>query len=408
MFELNGKYNSCNVFTECVDNETISQLYLLLNQPFVENSTIRIMPDTHAGKGCVIGTTMTIDGAVCPNLVGVDIGCGVRVVKLDNKNIDLNQLDDIIHNEIPSGANINDNVDYAVDFDITNLDCFNKAHINETRAYASIGTLGGGNHFIELDVDENNNFYLVIHTGSRHLGLEIANFYQDKAYEALCDEMNGGSREELRTNLITRLKSQDRQREIESELAAFDAEYKSQKLYPQKDLAYVKDELLASYLHDMKICQQYAAKNRHEISYRIIENMRLNVVDEFETVHNYIDTDNMILRKGAVSAQKGEKLIIPMNMRDGSLICTGKGNPEWNFSAPHGAGRIMSRAKAKEQISIQEFEQTMRDIYSTSVSISTIDESPMAYKPMQSIIDVIGDTVDIIERITPVYNFKAS
>lgn len=358
MINLNGKYASAKIFTDLVDGASISQVQTLLGQKFVEGSKIRMMPDIHAGAGCTIGTTMTITDAVCPNLVGVDIGCGMLVIPLAEKEIDLPMLDDAIRRYIPSGFSKREEA-HILAF-ITRLDELRcKKHVNIPLAELSIGTLGGGNHFIEVDKDDEDNLYLVIHTGSRHLGLEVANYYQSLA---------GGG-----------------------------------------ELDYLTGELFDDYIHDMKIVQNFAHVNRKAISNEIIFRARLHSkIDCFESVHNYIDTDNMILRKGAVSAQKGEKLIIPINMRDGSLICVGKGNPDWNYSAPHGAGRIMSRGEAKRNVSLEEFEASMEGIYSTSVSKGTIDECPMAYKPMESIIENVGDTVDILKVIKPIYNFKAN
>lgn len=370
MFQIQGKYNNCTVFADIVDNETQSQLINLMNQPFVSDSKIRIMPDCHAGAGCVIGTTMTIQNKICPSLVGVDIGCGVLAVKLKEKDIDLSELDRIIHEHIPAGGCVHDNPRPSkTKIDVEDLACYKDAGIRDMLAYCSVGTLGGGNHFIELDKDSDGNLWLVIHTGSRHLGLEVANFYQNKAWEILTAKAN--------------------------------------KSIP-KDLAYLESECLDAYLHDMAICQQYAHDNRAEIAATIIKQTSFHELERFETVHNYIDLDNMILRKGAVSAQQDERLIIPMNMRDGSLICIGKGNENWNCSAPHGAGRLMSRSKAKELVTMSEFENSMKNIYTTSVNESTIDESPMAYKPMESIINAVQDTVKIINIIKPIYNFKAS
>ena len=400
MLELRGKYNTCKVFTDNVDNATIGQLIALMNQSSVAGSQIRIMPDTHAGKGCVIGTTMTISNKVIPNLVGVDIGCGMAVAELKETRIDLPKLDSVIRKKVPSGFSIRDKAHkFLRNVDLEELYCYK--NINVDRAEKSLGTLGGGNHFIEVDISESGQLYLVVHTGSRNLGKQVAEYYQDLAWKSL----KNGNKGELIKAKIDELKAAGRQSEIEAEIAKIQSTIES----VPKELAYCEGELFDKYIHDMKITQEYAYWNREAILDTIVDEMHLHVVDQWQTIHNYIDTENMILRKGSVSAQAGEKLIIPMNMRDGSLICIGKGNPDWNFSAPHGAGRLMSRSEAKQSISMSEFKKTMSDagIYSTSVNKSTIDESPMAYKPMQEIIDNIGDTVEIVDIIKPVYNFKA-
>lgn len=391
MFELNGKYNSCKVFTDNVDNETISQLMTLLNQEFTKDSKIRIMPDTHAGAGCVIGTTMTIKNKICPNLVGVDIGCGMLAVKLEETDVDLKLLDKIIHNYIPSGFDIHNHAVAKSDIDKI------IAPVDTDRAFKSLGTLGGGNHFIELNRD-NNDLWLVVHTGSRHLGIEVCKYYQELAYKKL------NNRDDIIKNKISELKSQGKLSEIENAIKNI----KSKQDFIPKDLAYVEGQDFENYIHDMKLAQEHASINRNIIINTICNYMNWHISDEIHTIHNYIDIDNMILRKGSVSADLNEKLIIPMNMRDGSLICIGKGNPDWNFSAPHGAGRIMSRGQAKDKINLEDYKKSMKGIYTTCINTSTIDESPMVYKPMDEIIENIQDTVDIINIIKPVYNFKAS
>ena len=404
MFELNGKYNSCKVFTDNCDNETISQLTALLNQESVKGSRIRIMPDTHAGKGSVIGTTMTITDKVIPNIVGVDIGCGITCVKLKEKRIDLPKLDSVIRKYVPSGFDIHDKV-VCDTSPIGDLRC--AKYVNLDRAMKSLGTLGGGNHFIEVDKDSNGELWLVVHTGSRHLGIEVCNYYQELGYKRLTEKSAGGSLKEKSDVLIKKLKSEGRDKEISKALDKLKVEYKLSNISIPQALAYVEGQDFDDYIHDMNLVQQHAVANRMTIIRQIVKNMKLHIEDEFTTVHNYIDVDNMILRKGSVSAQEHERLIIPMNMRDGSLICIGKGNQDWNCSAPHGAGRLMSRSQAKESISMSEYKDTMKGIYSTSVNRGTIDESPMAYKPMQEIIDNISDTVDIVDIVKPIYNFKA-
>lgn len=365
MFTLNGKYNTAKVFTDNIEQEAISQIINMLNQEAFKDSKVRIMPDVHAGKGCTIGTTMTIKDKVIPNLVGVDIGCGMDVAFLGKVDIDFQRLDDTIRKYVPSGFSIRDKAHARNQFiNLNELHC--AEHIDILRATKSIGTLGGGNHFIEVDKNKNNEYYLVIHSGSRSLGTEIAKYYQEQAIKSLTD-----------TSI-------------------------------PEDFAYCTGTLFDSYIHDMIIAQYFATLNRMAILDEILIHMGIEFIGSFTTIHNYIDTENMILRKGSVSARKGELLIIPINMRDGSLICTGKGNEDWNYSAPHGAGRLMSRSDAKANISLNEFEESMKGIFTTSVKTSTIDESPMAYKPIEDIVNNIADTVDINEIIKPVYNFKAS
>ena len=394
MLELKGKYNTAKVFTDNVDNETISQVIELLNQDYINDAKIRIMPDCHAGAGCVIGTTMTISDKVCPNLVGVDIGCGMLAVRIAEKDVDLPKLDDVINTYVPAGFNVNDEP-------LGNFNHLNDlvAPANLPLAYRSIGSLGGGNHFIELDKDDDGNLWLVIHTGSRHLGLEVAKHYQELAYKQLKDSDVG---DKIKT-VIADLKAKGREKEIEKTIKVL----KMQEPHIPKSLCYVSGQTFKDYIHDMEIVQKHAELNRKYIADTVIEKMGWHICEKFQTIHNYIDTKNLILRKGSVSARDGEKLIIPINMRDGSLICVGKGNPDWNYSAPHGAGRILSRSEAKDAVGIDEFRESMKGIYSSSVMESTIDESPMVYKPMEEIMENIKDTVDIVKVIKPVYNFKA-
>lgn len=405
MIELNGKYNTAKVFTDNIDSETISQVINLLNQDFVENCKICIMPDTHAGAGCVIGFTADLGNRVIPNIVGVDIGCGMLTVELGNIDIDLVNLDEIIHKNIPSGKLAHEC--RVIKFDkLQELYCYRKLkeikHIER-----SIGTLGGGNHFIELDKDEDNNLYLVIHSGSRNLGKQVADYYQNLAIE-----LRSGREEYYleRDRIIKEYKEQGRKQEIQSAIKKLDKEFKaSQPDYP-RELCFLEGAWREKYLHDMNICQEYALLNRETMASIILKKMfnkTLNDFSYFQTIHNYINFKDNIIRKGSISAYKDEKVLIPINMRDGSLLCVGKGNPDWNYSAPHGAGRIMSRRKAKESVTMDEYQESMEGIYTTSVNESTLDESPMAYKPMQEIIDNIQDTVDIIRIIKPVYNFKA-
>ena len=398
MFEIKGKYASAKVFTDYADEASVAQILELCNQPMAQETQIRIMPDVHAGAGCTIGTTMTITDKIIPNLVGVDIGCGMETTVIKESYIEPQKLDKLIRSEIPSGCQARTKQHkYAEKIDLSELYCYK--HIHAEHALLSIGSLGGGNHFIEVDKDENKNIYLVIHSGSWHLGVEIARYYQEEAYKLL-----NGSDEMTVQNLIREYKAQGRQKEIES--AVKKIKNTKQTSVP-KHLAYCQGKLFDQYLHDMKIAQEFAVLNRQAMTDVIVRGMHWHVKDQFTTIHNYIDIDNRILRKGSVSAQAGEVLIIPMNMRDGSLICKGKGNPDWNYSAPHGAGRLMSRSQAKETCSIAEYKKQMQGIYTTSVGMDTLDECPMAYKPMQEIIDNLEPTAEIISIIKPVYNFKA-
>lgn len=398
MIILNGKYNSAKVFTEIIDEGAIAQIIELCNQPISENSSIRIMPDVHAGAGCTIGTTMTVSDKIIPNLVGVDIGCGMETIRLKEKHIEVQKLDKLIYEKIPSGFEIRRKAHrYIEKIDLTKLYCYK--HIDPLRAEMSIGTLGGGNHFIEADKGSDGSIYIVIHSGSRHLGVETAKYYQNEAYRRL----NNSSEKEV-NELIEKLKAEGKEKQIQSEIKKLTS---TKHTSVPKHLAYCEGELFEQYIHDMKIVQQFAFLNRQAMMDEIIKGMGFHVTERFSTIHNYIDTDKMILRKGAVSAESGEKLLIPVNMRDGSLICTGKGNPDWNCSAPHGAGRLMSRSQAKESFTVSEFKKQMKGIYTTSVNQQTLDECPMAYKSIEDIVDNIGDTVEINDIIKPIYNFKA-
>lgn len=567
MLELKGKYNKCKVYTDIVDNTTISQLTNLMNQESVKDSKIRIMPDCHAGKGCVVGTTMTLKDKVIPNLVGVDIGCftgdtrvwcsagyyrtikelaesgkefftdcwdneqkcfvsskatafktrenaelvevtyngsytnddptndvkvrctpdhkflvcksdiayykyselewveakdlksgmrlvaddlmvmvknvrelaeredvyclnvpehhnfaiylgvivhncGMLAVKLKEKRINLPELDSVIRKNIPSGGEVHAEPKvFKTSIDVEYLRCYGKpgSKIRDMLAYRSVGTLGSGNHFIEVDKDSEGNLWLVVHTGSRHLGLEVCDYYQNLGYKKIKDEYNGGNKKLKVHILIEQLKAEKRYSEINDAVKKFSASYKEELPKIPYELAYVEGQDFEDYIHDMNMVQKHASCNRAEIVRVILKKMKLHEVERFETIHNYIDTENMILRKGAVSAQADEKLLIPINMRDGSLICLGKGNEDWNYSAPHGSGRKLSRSEAKERLSMSEFKSTMKEagIYTTCVNKGTIDESPMAYKSMDDIVSNIGDTVEIIDIIKPIYNFKA-
>ena len=398
MIEIRGKYNEAKIFTDVVDSASLAQVQELCNQEFTAGSRIRLMPDIHAGKGCTIGTTMTITDKVVPNLVGVDIGCGMETVRVRETRLELQKLDKLIREKIPSGFSIRDKAHrYADEIDLEELCC--AGHVDLLRAAKSVGTLGGGNHFIEVDRDDDGALYVVIHSGSRHLGVEVAGYYQEAGYREL-NRTDPASVEAL----TARLKAEGRDREIRKELRKL----KNLKRTPiPKVLAYVSGELFEQYIHDMKIVQQFAMLNRQAMMDEIVKGMKLHVEEQFTTIHNYIDTDSRILRKGAVSAQAGERLLIPINMRDGSLLCVGKGNEDWNCSAPHGAGRLMSRAEAKQSFTVSEFKKQMEQIYTTSVSKATLDECPMAYKGMQDILDNIGPTAEVEKIIRPIYNFKA-
>lgn len=412
MQTIKGQFNEATIYATIIENEAISQIYSLINCEAYKESKIRMMPDCHAGAGCTVGTTMTLHGKVCPNLVGVDIGCGMLVVELGKVDIDMKVFDAACHEAIKSGMEIYGQYDRKSCFTTPKkakeseelLDKIKADNADIKRALRSIGSLGGGNHFVELDKDDDGNIYLVIHSGSRHLGLEVAKCYQRKAWEEILN--NRKQKDEL----ISKLKKEGREKEIQEALA----HYYDEAPKVSKDLAWCEGKLYDDYLHDVDICQKFAVWSRESMMNRLINYYNnhadnvLEIKETWTTIHNYIDIKNNILRKGSVSANAGEKLIIPMNMKDGSLICIGKGNPEWNYSAPHGAGRIMSRSQAKKNISMEDFKRSMEGIYSSTVIESTIDEAPQAYKPAKQIIEDIADTVDVVNVIKPIYNFKAS
>lgn len=363
MIEISGTYNKAIVYTDNIDSGAEGLIKAFCNSPVSEGSKIRIMPDVHAGKGCVIGTTMTITDKIAPGLIGVDIGCGMSAVKISGKRIELQKLDKLIRERIPAGRSIRTVAHrFADNIDLNHLYC--SRHIQKDKVYRSIGTLGGGNHFIEVDRGEDGAYWLAIHSGSRRLGAEVAIYYHDAAFKTGMGNV-------------------------------------------PYELAYATGDLMCAYLHDLAIAQEFARLNRQAMIDEICKGMKLSVVDSFECVHNYYDADAKILRKGAISAQAGEVVIIPMNMRDGCLIGVGKGNPDWNYSAPHGAGRLLSRQDARSAFTLSQYKKEMQGIYSSSISRDTLDESPMAYKPMDDILSKIGETVEITQRITPVYNFKA-
>ena len=399
MMEIKGKVNTAICFARIIEDEAIEQIRRMCDYEFTEGSQIRIMPDVHAGKGCTIGTTMTVKDKAVPNIVGVDIGCGMYTVCLGQIEIDMEQMDAAAH-FIPSGLNVWEG--RKGHFDLLGLRCYRE--LKDTRRLErSLGTLGGGNHFIEIDQAADGTKYLIIHSGSRNLGKQVAEFYQHLAVE-----LNQGKEEYLarRDALIAEYKAAGRRKEIESALKAL--HWNSHAATIPEDLCFVYGQYLEDYLHDVEICQRFARRNRELMAEIILQRLGIQTGDAFHTIHNYIDTGEMILRKGAIAAHEGEKVLIPINMRDGSVLAIGKGNPDWNFSAPHGAGRIMSRTAAKEQLDLEEYRREMEGIYTTSVSEATLDEAPMAYKSLADIIDVIGESVDIVEILKPIYNYKAS
>ena len=397
------EYKNVKIFTDNIEQQALQQIYTLQKTELFGDRPIRIMPDVHAGAGCVIGFTAEYTDKIVPNLIGVDIGCGMLVVKLGKVEIDLEKLDKVIKKNVPAGREVCAKGDkYCEDskVNLRQLLVYDQLR-NKEWLEASIGTLGGGNHFIELDVDEEDNKYLVIHSGSRNLGKQVAEIYQHLAIKTV------NNHREERTKIVEQLKAQGKAQEIQQALANF----KSANPKIPDDLCYLEGQQCSDYLHDMALCQKFATYNREAMAEKILVGLRLNKLKSykhFHTVHNYIDIGNNLIRKGAVAAYEGQELLIPLNMRDGSILAVGKGNTDWNCSAPHGAGRIMSRSQAKKQLSLEEYTQSMEGIYTTTADLSTIDEAPQAYKPAQEIIDAVAETVDIISIIKPVYNFKAS
>lgn len=388
----NNKGIETLIFAETFEQEAYDQIKNLVNFEAYENAKVRIMPDAHAGKGCTVGTTIAIVDKVTPNLVGVDIGCGMLTIKLKNREIDFEKLDEVIKANVPCGFSVHEKS--KKDFSFETLRCSNKVDLS--RALLSIGSLGGGNHFIEVGKHEvTGDLYLIIHTGSRKLGGDVCKYYQDKAFQ------NANSMSKDVKNVIDALKKEGREKEIALEIK------KIKRLVTNKDLAFLTGADFDDYMNDMSIVQSFASLNRKTIAEMILKEAGLQEAERFETIHNYIDFKRMILRKGAVSAELGETLLIPINMRDGSLLCVGKGNENWNYSAPHGAGRLMSRSKAKEAINMADFIETMKDVYTTSVVSETLDEAPQAYKSIDEIKSAITDTVDIVGVIKPLYNFKS-
>ena len=399
MMEIKGQVNTAVCFAKVIEDEAIEQIRRMCDYEFTAGSQIRIMPDVHAGKGCTIGTTMTVKDKAVPNIVGVDIGCGMYTVNLGKVEIDMEQMDAAAH-FIPSGLNVWEG--RKEHFDLLGLRCY-RGLKDAKRLERSLGTLGGGNHFIEIDQAADGTKYLVIHSGSRNLGKQVAEFYQ-----RLAIDLNKGKEEYFakRDALIAEYKAAGRRNEIQDALKAL--KWEAREATIPEDLCFVYGQYLEDYLHDVEICQRFARRSRELMAEIILQRLGIEAVDAFHTIHNYIDTDEMILRKGAIAAHKGEKVLIPINMRDGSVLAIGKGNPDWNYSAPHGAGRIMSRTAAKENLDLDEYRREMEGIYTTSVNEATLDEAPMAYKSLSDIIDVISESVDVIEVLKPIYNFKAN
>ena len=398
--EIKGKVNTAICYAKVVEDEAIEQIRRMCDYQMTEGSKIRIMPDVHSGKGCTIGTTMTITDKAVPNVVGVDIGCGMYTVELGKGDIDYMQVDAAAH-YIPSGTSVWEG--RKEKFDFTGLKCYRELK-DTTRLGRSLGTLGGGNHFIEIDEASDGTKYLVIHSGSRNLGKQVAELYQRLAVNL---HRGYGTYLEKRDEIIRTYKEEGRKDEIQAALKQLKWEVFEGETPMPEDLCYLYGQYLEDYLHDVEICQAFAKRSRELMAEILCARAGLTAGGSFHTIHNYIDTEEMILRKGSIAAHKGEKVLIPINMRDGSVIAIGKGNPEWNYSAPHGAGRIMSRTKAKETISMEDYKKAMEGIFTTSVNEHTLDEAPMAYKSLEDIIDVITESVDIVEIIKPVYNFKA-
>ncbi len=399
MFEIKGKVTTAICYAKVVEEEAIEQIRRMCDYEFTKDSKVRIMPDVHSGKGCTIGTTMTVIDKVVPNIVGVDIGCGMYTVCLGKDDIDFAKLDEAAH-FIPSGMHIWEGRQEC--FELQELHCYRELR-NTKWLERSLGTLGGGNHFIEVDVAQDGTKYLVVHTGSRNLGKQVAEIYQQLAID-----LNKGKETyfQQREEIIRTYKEQGRRKEIQEALKAI--AWNTRETTMPEDLCYLYGQFFEDYMHDVEICQKFARKNREKIVEILLARTDMSGADGFHTIHNYIDTKEMILRKGAIAAHQGEKVLIPINMRDGSVLAIGKGNPEWNYSAPHGAGRIMSRTKAKNELSLEQYQKEMDGIYTTSVNKETLDEAPMAYKSLEDIIDVIQESVDVIDIMKPIYNFKAS
>ena len=400
MIEIRGQFNTAICYCDEMEESAAQQIRDMCDQPIFANARIRIMPDVHAGAGCTIGTTMTIEDRAVPNLVGVDIGCGMETVLLEEKSVDFDRLDKVIRENVPSGQSVRQSPhSMNSEIDLSMLRC--RLAINVEHAILSLGTLGSGNHFIEVDRDDDGRLYLVIHSGSRNLGAQTAGYYQKLGWKTLNSVPS-----EAREALIERYKAEGRTAELNDALLSLSKAYQSSISVPQR-FAYVEGENLEDYIRDMRLVQRFATLNRQAMVQAIIEGMDLHAADRFTTIHNYIDTEHRILRKGSVSARKGERLLIPINMRDGALICVGKGNPEWNFSAPHGAGRLLSRTAAQNTLTVEQFQREMEGVYTTCVSQGTLDESPMAYKGIGAILSQIGPTAEVVRQIKPIYNYKA-
>lgn len=399
MLEIKGTVSTAVCYAKVIEEEAIEQIRTMCDQEFTKGSRIRIMPDVHAGYGCTIGTTMTILDKAVPNVVGVDIGCGMYTIELGKGPLDLAALDEAAH-FVPSGMNVWEG--RQEHFDLQRLHCY-RALRDTKRLERSLGTLGGGNHFIEVDRAGDGSQYLVIHTGSRNLGKQVAEYYQNLAVE-----LHQGKEEYFakRDALIAEYKAAGRRKEIQSALK--ELQWENRDLLIPKDLCYLYGKWFDEYMHDVEVCQQFAKRNRERIAETLIKRAGLYAGESFHTIHNYIDVEERILRKGAIAAREGEKVLIPINMRDGSVLAVGKGNPEWNYSAPHGAGRIMSRGKARATLDMQAYRDAMAGVYTTSVNEATIDEAPMAYKSLADILDVIEETVTIVDVMKPIYNFKAA
>ncbi len=396
--EIKGKFATATVYASVIEEAAIEQIQRMCDCEMTAGNKIRIMPDVHAGKGCTIGTTMTIHDKVVPNMVGVDIGCGMYTLRLQEQSIDLARLDEAAH-AIPSGKHVWEGRQEP--FPLEELRCYRLLK-DSRRLQRSLGTLGGGNHFIEVDRASDGALYLIIHTGSRNLGVQVASHYQQIAID-----LNRGRETyfQQRDALIAEYKAAGRRKEIAQALKAL--RWEAHALILPEDLCYVYGTYMENYLHDVELCQQFARRNRELIAEILLKRTGLTALDAFHTIHNYIDTEEMILRKGAIAAHQGEKVLIPINMRDGSVLALGRGNPEWNDSAPHGAGRLLSRTQARESLSMEDYQAAMAGIYTTSVDPSTLDEAPMAYKSLNDIIDIIRDSVDVIDIMKPIYNFKA-
>lgn len=400
MLEIQGKVNTAICYATVIEDEAIEQIRRMCDYEMTENSKIRIMPDVHAGRGCTIGTTMTIHDKVVPNVVGVDIGCGMYTVELGKIEIDFARVDEAAH-FIPSGMDVWKG--RLERFDLTELRCYRELE-HAKRLERSLGTLGGGNHFIEVDAAADGTKYLVIHSGSRNLGKQVAEFYQQRAID-----LSAGKADyfEKREEIIRTYKEQGRRTEIQPALLALKQAWKEKKPALPEDLCYLYGTYLQDYLHDVEICQRFAKRSRELMAEVLLQRTGMTALSAFHTIHNYIDTDEMILRKGAIAAHAGELVLIPINMRDGSVLARGRGNPEWNYSAPHGAGRMMSRTRARATLDLESYQKAMEGIYSTSVNEATLDEAPMAYKSLADILDVVRESVDVLEILKPIYNFKA-